>query len=376
IGGLYDPPEAALQNLDDTDLVVPGVQALAVSEHIVAVGSGVVRLQTEPVGLWRPTETVLFFERDRGDRVIGRWFVDHASIGDLTSRESGVRDVVFSPDGASAFVASQGGLHQVASAIPGAAQRELPGHEGAVTAVAWTSVGLVSGGEDGRVLLTPSPSGGGSVPVELWRSRSRISDVCHARNRLVAADSGGTLRVWPRIDDSRDESSDLVTDDSPILAAAIDESARWIAVASENSALRLWQLDATGRVHEEPIVHHMDQPVVSMDFDPSHPHLAIGLAEDEFSLAAGRGVVAILRLDRPTDRPFTIWEGEGAVQVLRYDPQGRVLFAGTRTGEVLRLPASAEVLAEGLARRGSRPLTREEWSRFVGPDLPIETLER
>ena len=239
----------------------------------------------------------------------------------------------------------------VGAGSPGSAPRVLSGHPGGVTAVAFDPEGrrLASAGADGAARVWDlGANHPGAAPRVLGGPGGPVTALAVGDGRLATGGADGAVRLW-RLDD-RDpaaapealgEHADTVT------AAAFGADGRWLATASQDNSVALWDLAAAGRARRIPLLGHHG-PVEAAAFTPDGRWLA----------TAGRDNTARLwSLDDPGSAPLVLCGHDGSVVALAVSPDGEWLITGSTdaTARVWRLPAIVAG-ARGIARARSQPV--------------------
>ncbi len=84
------------------------------------------------------------------------------------------------------------------------------------------------------------------------------------------------------------------------------------------------------------------------------------------------GKVRFWNLDRADEPPITLQEHAGWVGCLAITTDGEFLASGSRDRSLRTYPIEPDVLADLLQKYLPRPLSEQEWKRYLGPDVEYE----
>ena len=268
----------------------------------------------EPIGqgtiwLWN------LHEPEKAPTVLPRFLQENNGITRIYS-------AAFSPDGSSFASGHIDGIIRIWDLkISDAPPRTFQAHEYIIGALAYSSDGrrLVSGSNDQTIQLwdVEAPD---APPVVLRGHKNRIASLAISPDggRLASGSDDTTIRLW----DLRQPAAEPVilrAHEAGVRSLTFSSDGQTLASGGEDDSVLLWNL---ARLEVAPIVLHdpdYSDDIVSLAFSPGGEHLA----------------------------------------VCQYE-------------SILLWPARAESLADSVCRRVWRNLTRDEWSEFVGPDIPYE----
>ncbi len=163
-----------------------------------------------------------------------------------------------------------------------------------------------------------------------------------------------------------------------VYCLAFDRSGRLLGAGAEDGKLGVWDLGSSG--NPLTLFPGHDRGVISVAFDRTGGRVATGGAD---------GRIKIWDLSKPAAQPTVLEAGSLPVTSVAFRPDGSVvavndswdagLFVlhtqrGPRDGSYpwLRAWPTTESLAERVCQKVWRNLTREEWSRYIGPSVPYE----
>ena len=176
----------------------------------------------------------------------------------------GLLSVRFSPNGQYIVAGNSGGVLMMWNVRTGHLLDKWSGHQCAVLNVAFTpdGKGLVSGSGDGAVkywdVSLPGlfQSDGGSATTEILEYKGHVVRLVPSFNPC------STVIIGP-----------VLSPQSVVKCVAISPDARWIASASCDKTVILWE--TCSAVRQRTLVGHEDV-VVSVDFSPAGTYLAVG----------------------------------------------------------------------------------------------------
>jgi WD40 repeat protein/DNA-binding SARP family transcriptional activator len=281
---VIDPAGGAAEVTFDvpSDAAVVGIDMDAQGRVVAAYGDGEVKL-------WDP-------ETSKSLRLLGQ-------------RPTMERDVDFSPDGRLVLAVGEDGEARLWNARTGKAETPIKIGTRVLTSGAFSPDGsrFATAGWDGAVRIWQTH--GTSLLFVLRGQLSRLLDVGFGRtaDRVVSAGDDGTARIW--------NAGGLTTFTGPSLTYTMDvsPSGRWIATASRDGAIRVWDA-ISGRLRRTA---RGPAGYTSARFSPAADELAIGREATD----------TVLRWPLSELRPRTVarlGRGSGRVQA-RFDSTGRRL---------------------------------------------------
>ncbi len=175
---------------------------------------------------------------------------------------------------------------------------------------------------------------------------------------------------------------------------------------NEMGAIIIWDMNNTD--HEEKFSNITSRPIYALSFNPRGDILAVGNEDGEVTMCSYRNLsvqsyyvlrgqesrinsigfsrdgklIATASLDGTIQLwvlennrmermlPVAFKDHNDFVWSIAFSPSGNYLFAGTRDGTLKIWPTRPELLADDVCKYLIRNMTRQEWERYVGEDIP------
>jgi uncharacterized delta-60 repeat protein len=313
-----------------------------------------------------------------------------------------VSAVAFSPDGRYVVSGSEDNTARVWEATSGREVARLP-HDDWVSAVAFSPDGryVVSGSDDNTARVWEAASG--REVARLTHDRDVSAVAFSPDGRYVVSGSGDTTaRVWEA---ASGREVARMTHDGSVLAVAFSPDGRYVVSGSSDGTAWVWEVTSG---HEVARLTHGDR-VFDVAFSPDGRYVVSGGCDKRDGSTCIEGTARVWEAD--TGREVARMTHDDWVSAVAFSPDGRYVVSGSEDNtarvweatsgrEVARVTHDGEVLAvafspdgryvvsgswDGTARvwwwrpedliaeacrRLPRNLTREEWQRYVGPEVP------
>lgn len=100
---------------------------------------------------------------------------------------------------------------------------------------------------------------------------------------------------------------------------------------------------------------------------------ALCFKEDKLFSGSYDGTLRMWNIDNGKTESAVIWEHTGWIHALYLHPDRKYIFMGDEQGGLYRIPVSPGHMADAIRNQLSRDLTREEWSYYIGSQIPYES---
>jgi WD40 repeat protein len=206
---------------------------------------------------------------------------------------------------------------------------------------------LASGGSDGKIKLWPRDGTG--EPVVLSHGRQVEALVELTDGRLASAGYDGKIKLWPK--EGTGEPVVLSPSKHAISLAALADGR--LASGSSYGKIELWPKEGTG----EPTVLSLGNAVNSL----------VVLKDGRLASGSGDGKIRLWPKEG-TGEPVVLSHG-AVISSLAELADGR-LASGGWDGEIKLWLIDEEKLITALCLLAGRNLTKDEWARYIGTEIP------
>ncbi|SEN38872.1 WD40 repeat [Nitrosospira multiformis] len=283
--------------------------------------------------------------------------------GPLRGHGDIVTSVALSPDGSRIVSGSEDRTLRLWDAKTGQSiGGPLRGHEGIVTSVAFSPDGshIVSGSWDSTLRLWDAQTGQ-PISEPLRGHMHSVTSVAFSPDgsRIVSGSEDRTLRLWDA-QTGQPIGGPLRGHEGIVTSVAFSPDGSHIVSGSWDSTLRLWDAQ-TGQPISEPLRGHMDS-VTSVAFSPDGSHIVSG-SEDR----------TVRLWDAQTGQPIgePLRGHEAGVESVASSPDGSRIVSGSGD-KILRLWPGPKVWPNELCKKLIRNMSREEWRKWISPNIPYE----
>lgn len=196
-------------------------------------------------------------------------------------------------------------------AATGTLKFELPGHDGVISAVAFSSDGrhLFCGDSSGLGILWNAATGE-QIRLMKWHTARIIAARFANDGSLITAAAERAVVIW-NVDTGKVDEANLLLHDQNLTAVDVDESGRYVVTVCNDNSVRLWDF-STGQ-----ILNTFVEPAQDNATDATH---VTGIA-----LSANRRFVAVADAGRKIVRLFDVASGTERIYPQTNDRRGPFL---------------------------------------------------
>ena len=293
------------------------------------------------------------------DSEIKLWNLDTQQPPDtLAGHQTWVLSVAFSPDGRRLASGSRDKKIIVWDVKTQAPLDTLTGHEDRVLSVAFSPDGrrLASGSRDNTIKLWDLDTG---LPLDtLTGHQNWVQGVAFSPDgaRLASGSRDNTIKLWDL--DTGLPLDTLTGHEDRVQSVAFSPDGARLASGSRDNTIILWDLD-TKRLLYTLAGHQRN--VQSVAFSPDGARLASGSSDGE---------IRLWDLDVGQSLGGWITGGQRNVQSVAFSPDGRRLASGGSENSIMLWDVRVASWKALACRQANRNLTREEWTQYIGADVP------
>ncbi|MGD1843811.1 MAG: WD40 repeat domain-containing protein [Salibacteraceae bacterium] len=148
---------------------------------------------------------------------------------------------------------------------------------------------------------------------------------------------------------------------APVTALAFDQQGNYLFIGCENGQIQVQPLKS----REAPrLLRGHESAVRGLNLNP---------ISDELVSASLDGTIKIWAWKSAGNEPISIDRHQGWVWAAGFNPNGQQVASGSQDKTIRLWAANSEQMATGLCARLKRNLTREEWEKYIGKDIPYQS---
>jgi WD40 repeat protein len=240
----------------------------------------------------------------------------------------------------------------------------MEGHKGGIKSLIFSYDGkfLYSAALDGKVLKwdiaarTSINAGTGSIEI------SSI-DISSKGNYLAGISPDGNVVVWNP--EHNADNFRIETGGKNIKVVRFNPVNNLLALGDANGTVELWDTELHKKISE--VKAHRGQ-INDIQFNAVLNQMATSGNDKELKIFNIKDPADL------TEPPVSLVDNEGFVLVMRFSPDGQMIISGESASEnnLKSRPSNVDYLVSDICKLVSRNMTSEEWSAYVGKDIPLE----
>ena len=292
------------------------------------------------------------------DGMLKKWDLDAGSVNNLFTESFTNRDLKLSKDNRYAIVATtENYVRRYDLKNISSESDELYYHAGGVWEVELTPDQnfVLSIGEDGKI-RKGNIAGGGSRVFAQPANRLVDMEVNAKNNQLLGISEKGEVLAW-NLGDGNSEQKLFEEQGEKGTAIALSEDGKYLAVGFESGKVIIWDHDQQEII--QSLTGHT-AAIKSMSFSPNNNFLVTGSLDHTAQLWNLQSL----------NTPLVIFDDHSTwVWSTAFTPDSNMLLVGCANGEIKYYTLNMSVLANQIAEKVNRKLTKQEWEQFVGKDI-------
>ncbi|MTI22594.1 WD40 repeat domain-containing protein, partial [Fulvivirga sp. RKSG066] len=194
---------------------------------------------------------------------------------------------------------------------------------------------------------------------EVATSNIRLNDIALSNdgNYIIAAGNNGKIYLF---DTQRNfAQSEIYNNGAKVLNIATSQDNQ-VAIGDETGLIKVFKLFGNQGVTR--LVGH-SSPIEAIEFS----------RDGRFIATASRDkTVRLWNRKRLNAQPITLKDHPDWVFSIAFTPNGQQILAGTKETVVRAWPTNIEVMTDKICSKIDRNMTEDEWQAFVGDDVPYE----
>jgi cytoskeletal protein RodZ len=256
--------------------------------------------------------------------------------------------------------ASESGKISVYKSSGDSVMTELLGHQGATIDIAFMGRNhIVSVGVDSLVYVWNLTTGNRET-LDNKGEQIRNLTVSADNSLIVGGCNSGNLILWD-VGDNKDGSKLSLGITNPVTSVSFNTKGDRMAVGDMSGMIRI--LDAKG-----------DFSIMYTEVGHTARITDIAYSKDDkFMASAGLDGTVRLFLTEDYDlAPIVMNDHIDWVWTVSFSDDGKTLYSGSMNNVIQKFPTDTEQLAELMCPLLTRNMSKDEWDKYVAPDIPFE----
>jgi WD40 repeat protein len=185
--------------------------------------------------------------------------------------------------------------------------------------------------------------------------RVNTMTVSEQNRKVYAGTDEGVVQMW---DAQMEESYLVIPELFRINALSISPNKKMMAIGREKGDAIIWDLENDRLLRT---ISGHQSAIMDLDFSP----------DNKLLLTASRdGTSRVFEINNPRKLPMVFDDHGDWVMTAAFDHTGQRAITGSKDGFIRVWELDMQVLADRLCQYLSRDMTEEEWTNYVGKDVP------
>jgi WD40 repeat protein len=241
---------------------------------------------------------------------------------------------------------------------------DLKGHTGSIKSLIFSFDGkyLYSASLDGKVLKWDLAAKT-SKNISTDRLEINSLEISTNGNYLAGVSSDGKALIW-----NPEKSTDTfrIPDNGKVIKTVrFKPDENTLAVGYDDGYLQLW--DIAGKKQKSELIRGHTSEINDIRFNNKYYQMATASSDGSMKIWDTRDL---------TTPPINFTDNDGFVMAIEFSPDGEMIISGTYGDKgninLVGRPTFVDLMAKDICSLVTRNLSTDEWSTYVGKDLPYE----
>jgi WD40 repeat protein len=302
----------------------------------------------------------IFYTSGQDGKIL-KWILDGSSdnFEVIYSGTNSIEVLALSPDATWLAAGGDNSTIRMIPLIGNVPGYELKGHTNIIKSIVFSYDGkyIYSAALDGNVLKWDLAA---RTSRNINDNTVRITqiDVSGSNKFIAGVSEKGKVLIFDQEADSGVFSLD--TKEMEITSIRFYPGKNILAIGDINGFIELWDVEKRVRVGD---VKAHETRVSTISFNPVFNQMATGSFDK---------TVKIWNPDNFTEPPLSFSDNNEKILAIEFSSNGEALVSATTLGEMKSRASTADILAGNICFLVTRNLSTEEWSVYVGEDIPLE----